>query len=64
MAEVAPNGIGEFVKGLDRSMPDAEYGQRVKARAEAAALLDAGYAQLAKIAAPSSGVQSQENDAR
>ena len=35
-----------FISTLDRTIPDAEYGQRVKMRAEAANILEDGFVQL------------------
>jgi hypothetical protein len=64
MAEVTPAGVGDFVTRLDRTLSDAEYGQRIKARAEAAALLEAGYAQLATLASAQQSVQSGKNSTR
>jgi hypothetical protein len=63
MTEVSPAGVGAFVTGLDRFLPDAEYGQRIKARAEAADLLERGFAQLKQAASAKEGVQS-DNQAR
>lgn len=64
LSAVSPDGIATFIMQLDRSTPDAEYGQQVKARAEAADLLDKGFAQL-RVAANSTGtVQSRQNSAR
>jgi hypothetical protein len=38
-------GFDRFISTLDRTIPDAEYGQRVKMRAEAAKILEDGFAQ-------------------
>jgi hypothetical protein len=43
-------------------LPDAEYGAQVKMRAEAADILENGFAQLTKVANAPQGVQSGEKN--
>ena len=38
LESITPLGFDRFISTLDRTMPDAEYGQQVKMRAEAADL--------------------------
>jgi hypothetical protein len=59
---IAPLGFDRFISTLDRTIPDAEYGQQVKMRAEAADLLEKGFAQLTKVANAPQGVQSSEKN--
>ena len=61
---ITPLGIERYVMTLDRSLPDAEYGAQVKARAEAAKILEDGFAQLTKVANAPQGVQSNKNSSR
>lgn len=61
---ITPQGMERFISLLDRSLPDAEYGQQVKVRAEAAKILEDGFAQLTKVANASQGVQSVKNSSR
>jgi hypothetical protein len=39
---ITPQGMDRFVSTPDRSLPDAEYDQQVKMRAEAAKILEDG----------------------
>ena len=59
---ITPQGMERYVTLLDRSWPDAEYGAQVKMRAEAAKILEDGFAQLTKVANASQGVQSSEKN--
>jgi hypothetical protein len=59
---ITPLGFDRFISTLDRTIPDAEYGQQVKMRAEAADLLEKGFAQLTKVANAPQGVQSSEKN--
>lgn len=61
---ITPLGFDRFISTLDRTLPDAEYGQQVKTRAEAADLLEKGFAQLTKVANAPQGVQSNQNSSR
>jgi hypothetical protein len=61
---ITPLGMERYIALLDRKLPDAEYGQHVKMRAEAADLLEKGFAQLTKIANAPQGVQSDKNSSR
>jgi hypothetical protein len=61
---ITPQGMERFISTLDRKMPDAEYGQQVKARAEAAKILEDGFAQLVKVANTKQGVQSEKSSSR
>jgi len=61
---ITPKGMDRFISTLDRSLPDAEYGQQVKMRAEAARILEDGFAQLTKVANVIEGVQSDKNSSR
>ena len=61
---ISSQGFHRFVVDLDRKMPNVEYGEQVKARAEAADLLEKGFAQLQRLASSAEGVQSQQNEAR
>jgi hypothetical protein len=59
---ITPFGFDRFISTLDRSISNDEYGQQVKMRAEAADLLEKGFAQLTKVANASQGVQSSEKN--
>ena len=59
---ITPFGFHRFISTLDRTIPDAEYGQQVKTRAEAAKILEDGFAQLTKVANAPQGVQSSEKN--
>jgi hypothetical protein len=59
---ITPLGFDRFISTLDRTLTDAEYGQQVKMRAEAADLLEKGFAQLTKVANAPQGVQSSEKN--
>jgi len=59
---ITPLGLDRFISTLDHTIPDAEYGQQVKMRAEAADLLEKGFAQLTKVANAPQGVQSSEKN--
>lgn len=61
---ITPQGMERYISLLDRSMPDAEYGAQVKMRAEAAKILEDGFAQLTKVANAKPGVQSEKNSSR
>lgn len=62
--QVSPDGFRAYIASLDRALPDAEFGQQVKARAEAADILEESFAHLTQLASGKQGVQSQENQAR
>lgn len=64
LAAVSPEGIAAYVKGLDRKLPDDQYGALIKARAEAADLLDAGFAHLAVVANSTKRIQSEKDSSR
>jgi hypothetical protein len=61
---ISPLGFDRYISTLDRTLSDAEYGQQVKMRAEAADLLEKGFAQLTKVANAPQGVQSDKNSSR
>jgi hypothetical protein len=61
---ITPLGMERYVMSLDRTLSDAEYGQQVKMRAEAAKILEDGFAQLTKVASAPQGVQSDKNSSR
>jgi hypothetical protein len=61
---ITPQGMERFVSTLDRSLPDAVYGAQVKMRAEAAKILEDGFAQLTRVANAAEGVQSNKNSSR
>jgi hypothetical protein len=61
---INPEGMECYISLLDRSLPDAEYGQQVKMRAEAAKILGDGFARLTKVANAPRGVQSNQNSSR
>jgi hypothetical protein len=50
LESISPIGIDRFISTLDRTIPDAIYGQQVKMRTEATKLLEDGFAQLTKVA--------------
>ena len=64
LEQVAPEGIATYVRGLDRTIPNAHYAEQVKARAEAADMLEKGFAQLHHIANGVQGVQSPKKEHR
>ena len=59
---ITPLGFDRFISTLDRTIPAAEHGQQLKMRAEAADLLEKGFAQLTKVANAPQGVQSSEKN--
>jgi hypothetical protein len=61
---ITAQGMERFISTLSRSLPDAEYGQQVKMRAEAAKILEDGFAQLTKVANAKQGVQLTQNSSR
>jgi hypothetical protein len=62
LESIYPQGVERYISTLDRTLPNAEYGERVKIRAEAADLLEKGFAQLTKVANAPQGVQSSEKN--
>jgi hypothetical protein len=43
LESITPLGFDRFISTLDRTLSDAEYGQQVKMRAEAAKILEDGF---------------------